>query len=393
VFVKLKNFDLDEDIDLILPQESDMMNIYELAGDILRHLQQHKFIYLYDLIHMYQLLSTLQNECSVNVDVVHEDEDAIIQQINNQINDHFKHDKVIVKTEDHLVQHNEEVIRLEDHFEHDKIMIKAEGEDLKHDEDDIGDNFEHNDIHMNGEVIKNNENHKQVVTNDVKSKQNKRTKKSRKGENIKVAKPKIDAHICEYCKTVFNNKVSLDVHVRIHTGEMPYLCTLCGKSYRQQANLQRHITIDHEKAKNFSCSLCRKSFGYKSVLNEHMRVHSGEKPFQCRICDQRFTQRSNMNKHIKLNHLEAKDFSCDICDKSFVASYYLKRHKSMVHKVDVSKKGDGEDKSRNNFRCPYCKEAVFVESTENLEQHLAIFHRDQIQSNQSFVVIDTKDFD
>ncbi|KXJ06445.1 Chorion transcription factor Cf2 [Exaiptasia diaphana] len=41
----------------------------------------------------------------------------------------------------------------------------------------------------------------------------------------------------------------------------------------------------------FNCSYCSKKFNYKSSLNDHIRIHTGEKPFECSYCKKKFTQR------------------------------------------------------------------------------------------------------
>lgn len=39
--------------------------------------------------------------------------------------------------------------------------------------------------------------------------------------------------------------------------------------------------------KRFTCNICKKDFGYKHVLQNHSRTHTGEKPFQCPECEKK----------------------------------------------------------------------------------------------------------
>lgn len=39
--------------------------------------------------------------------------------------------------------------------------------------------------------------------------------------------------------------------------------------------------------KVFTCGVCSRSFGYKHVLQNHERTHTGEKPFKCPECNKR----------------------------------------------------------------------------------------------------------
>lgn len=46
---------------------------------------------------------------------------------------------------------------------------------------------------------------------------------------------------CDYCRKCFYSQSDLKKHVRIHTGEKPYICPNCGKGFNQRSNLNTHM--------------------------------------------------------------------------------------------------------------------------------------------------------
>ncbi|XP_056271379.1 zinc finger and BTB domain-containing protein 37 isoform X2 [Pseudoliparis swirei] len=83
---------------------------------------------------------------------------------------------------------------------------------------------------------------------------------------------------CIYCCKSFNQKGSLDRHMRLHMGITPFVCRLCGKKYTRKDQLEYHIR-KHTGNKPFHCHVCGKSFPFQAILNQHFRKnHPGCAP-------------------------------------------------------------------------------------------------------------------
>lgn len=49
----------------------------------------------------------------------------------------------------------------------------------------------------------------------------------------------------------------------------------CGKSFTRSDELQRHLRI-HTKEKAYMCTICNKAFGRSDHLSKHLRTHEGK---------------------------------------------------------------------------------------------------------------------
>ena len=64
------------------------------------------------------------------------------------------------------------------------------------------------------------------------------------------------------------------------------------------------VALTGWNASKFQCTLCGKIFQYQNALDMHMNIHTGAKPFICsqKSCGARFNHLSNLQRHVKIVH-------------------------------------------------------------------------------------------
>ncbi|GMT15931.1 hypothetical protein PFISCL1PPCAC_7228 [Pristionchus fissidentatus] len=119
------------------------------------------------------------------------------------------------------------------------------------------------------------------------------------------AKPKNKLRQCAYCSKSFSKSYRLRDHERIHTGERPFKCDLCFKTFAQKSNLVTHRNKYHSDVPFYpACRNCGFELKDQRKMIKHLLTIHNEKLYKCSICSEEFDRFNDFVEHRRnSNHI------------------------------------------------------------------------------------------
>ncbi|XP_022096507.1 zinc finger protein 142-like [Acanthaster planci] len=151
---------------------------------------------------------------------------------------------------------------------------------------------------------------------------------------------------CEFCQKFIQGTMHhYRRHLKTHTGDKPYKCTICDAVFGDQSRLNAHAPI-HQEERNYLCDQCGKSFKRAINLRMHRKVHLVVRPHGCELCSYRCKRHDTLNLHMKRKHLKIRRILCDTCGKKFFSEKECQLHAARKHLPRPTP-----------FRCTFCPAA------------------------------------
>ncbi|XP_051884624.1 zinc finger protein ZFPM1 [Pristis pectinata] len=172
----------------------------------------------------------------------------------------------------------------------------------------------------------------------------------------KLKEPSPHERICPFpqCNKSCPSASSLEIHVRSHSGERPFVCLICLSAFTTKANCERHLKV-HTDTLNGVCHGCgfvstTRDILYSHLVTNHMVCQPGSKsdthspgtgvpalpltagkvtsPFlnlKCDQCEYIGDSESNLQQHSSL-HVVQDAFQCNQCHEKLKNSADLVQH-------------------------------------------------------------------
>ncbi|CAG4987076.1 unnamed protein product [Parnassius apollo] len=201
---------------------------------------------------------------------------------------------------------------------------------------------------------------------------------------------------CIFCKEVFEDKETLQVHFRKH-GDPKFDQTAKAK-VRNQNDSPTSVDTSKDDNEMVSCDVCPEVFPTisKAITHKHKLHPDHDAKYFCPWCGKLFTLKHLFNKHLLSSHDSSSfevtnNFHCDCCDVDFYNTSAMVYHNKFYHRQDTDLPAIGHSKKLKLlnqelvqiYYCPFCGEEY--NNKVNLHKHMTDDHSDENQTPEDIL--------